>query len=77
MATTESSALAHPSTPETAEERRLRALEDRYRNELMSEEERLELRDRILKLRRNLETPTDTVDAHHSCLGGLTTSSDL
>src|SRR5215218_73393 len=46
-----------PSASETAEERRLRTLEDRYRNELMSEEERLELRDRILKLRKKLEAP--------------------
>ena len=68
---------AHPSTPETPEERRLRSLEDRYRNELMNEEERCELRDRILKLRRKLETPTETVDAHYSGLERLTTSSDL
>ena len=63
--------LAHSRTvpaPETPEERRLRTLEDRYRNELIDEEERLELRDRILKLRRMLETAAETVDAHHSCL---------
>ena len=60
---------AHPvPAPETPEERRLRALEDRYRNELMDEQERLELRDRILKLRRKLETAAETVDVHHSCL---------
>ena len=57
--------------------RRLRALEDRYRNELMGEEERCELRDRILKLKRKLETPAETVDAQHSCLESPTTSSDL
>jgi len=51
MATTKDSALAHPSTPEAPQVHRLRALEDRYRNELMNEEERLELRERILKLR--------------------------
>jgi hypothetical protein len=64
--------LAHPAhpvpEPETSEERRLRTLEDRYRNELMDEQERLELRDRILKLRRKLETASETVDTHHSCL---------
>jgi hypothetical protein len=41
-------------TPETAEERHLRALEDRYRSELMDDQERLELRDHILKLTRKL-----------------------
>jgi hypothetical protein len=58
---------ARPSTPGTAEERRLRALKDRYRNELMDEQERCELRDRILKLGRKLETAAETVGAHHSC----------
>jgi hypothetical protein len=33
---------------------RLAKLEGRYRNELMDEDERQELRDRILKLRRRL-----------------------
>ena len=77
MATTESSASARPPTRETGQERRLRALEERYRNELMGEEERLKLRESILKLRRKLEAPDETVDAHHSSLEGLTTSSDL
>ena len=77
MATTKDSALAHPSTHEAPPEHRLRTLEDRYRNELMNEEERLELRERILNLRRKLEAPTKTVEAHHSCLESLTTSSDL
>ncbi len=77
MATTKDSALAHLSTHEAPEERRLRALEDRYRNELTNEEERLELRERILKLRRKLEAPAETVEAHHSCLESLTISSDL
>ena len=77
MATTKDSASAHPSTSEAPEERRLRALEDHYRNELMNEEERLELRERILLSRRKLEAPAETVDAHHSCLESLTTSSDL
>ncbi len=77
MATTKDSALAHLATQETPQERRLRALEDRYRNELMSEVERCELGDRILKLRRKLETPAETVDTHSSCLENLSTSSDL
>jgi hypothetical protein len=32
----------------------LRSLEERYRHELMDDEERLELRDRVLALRRRL-----------------------
>ena len=35
---------------------RLRKLEERYAHELMGEEERLELRERILKLRKKIET---------------------
>ena len=35
-------------------EERLAALEERYRHELMDEVERLELRERILRLRRGL-----------------------
>jgi len=48
MATKDSSAPAHPSTAE-----KLAKLEERYRHELM-DDERLELRDRILRLRRRL-----------------------
>ena len=45
------SAPAQPST----EEKRLAKLEERYRHEIMDdEEERLELRDRIIRLRRRL-----------------------
>jgi hypothetical protein len=33
---------------------KLRELEERYRRELMSEEDRCELRDRILRLRKKL-----------------------
>jgi len=40
-------------------EGRISRLEDRFRNELMGEEERLELRERILKLKRD----ADTLDA--------------
>lgn len=36
------------------EKAKLAKLEDRYANELMGEDERQELRDRILKLRRRL-----------------------
>lgn len=36
-----------------AAERRLARLEDRYRNELTDEEERLELRDRIRQLKKS------------------------
>jgi predicted RNase H-like nuclease (RuvC/YqgF family) len=46
----------------------LTRLEDRYRNELTGEEERLELRDRIRRLKRKLETAEETVDAIHSGL---------
>jgi hypothetical protein len=46
----------------------LARLEDRYRNELMGEEARLELRDRIRRLKRKLETAAETVDAQHSGL---------
>jgi len=42
--------LAHPST----EQKRLAKLKERYRHELMDDEERQELRDRILRLRRRL-----------------------
>ena len=46
----------------------LARLEDRYRNELMGKEERLQLRDRIRRLKRKLETAEETVDAIHSGL---------
>jgi len=46
----------------------LARLEDRYRNELMGEGARLELRDEIRRLKRKLETPAETVDAIHSGL---------
>jgi hypothetical protein len=47
MATKESSAPAHPST----EEKKLATLEEKYHHEIMDDEERQELRDRILRLR--------------------------
>ena len=37
---------------ETTIAEKLRVLEERYRHELMGEEERLELRERILKLKK-------------------------
>jgi hypothetical protein len=49
-----SSAPAHPSTAEN-----LAKLEERYRHEIMDDEERQELRDRIIQLRRE----ADTLDA--------------
>jgi hypothetical protein len=61
--TTESSAPAHPSTVEKlakpddmleAHYASLERLEERYRHELLSDEERQELRNRVLKLRRRL-----------------------
>jgi hypothetical protein len=53
--TTKSSATAR--LPKPAEEERLaelRSLEERYRQEILGEEERCELRERILRLRRKL-----------------------
>jgi hypothetical protein len=44
-------------TPKPApkpKEKRLRELEDRYRHELMDDEDRQHLRDRVLRLRRRL-----------------------
>ena len=43
--------LAHPRT---LTEEKLAKLEERLRHELMDDEERMELRDRILRLRRRL-----------------------
>jgi hypothetical protein len=53
MATTDSSAPAHPSP----EEKRLAKLEERLAHELMDDEERQELRDRVLRLRREIGLP--------------------
>jgi len=50
MATTDSTSA--PAHPPTAEE--LAKLEERCRHELMDDDERMELRDRILRLRRRL-----------------------
>jgi hypothetical protein len=54
--TTDSTRPVHPSTDETVEAHyaSLERLEERYRHELMPDEERQELRDRVLRLRRRL-----------------------
>jgi polyhydroxyalkanoate synthesis regulator phasin len=43
-----------PSAEVPAEQDRLEDLEERYRHELMDQDERQELRERILRLRRRL-----------------------
>jgi hypothetical protein len=48
--TKDSSAPAHPST----EEKKLAKLEERLAHELMDDEERLQLNERTLRLRRKL-----------------------
>jgi hypothetical protein len=48
--TTKDSAPAHPST----EEKKLAKLEERLAHELLDHDERQELRDRVLALRRRL-----------------------
>jgi hypothetical protein len=48
--TKDSSAPAHPST----EEKKLAKLEEQLRHELMDEDERLELRERIIRIRCKL-----------------------
>jgi hypothetical protein len=56
--TEKSSAPAHPSTDEKPDETievhysSLERLEERYHHELMDDEERMEIRDRILRMRR-------------------------
>ena len=52
MDTTKSSATAHPA--KVTEDERLARLKERYRHELMDEEERQELRDQVIRLRRRL-----------------------
>jgi len=49
--TTKSSAPARPAETEA----RLAKLEERYAHELLPEEERLELRERVLRLRKKAE----------------------
>ena len=77
MATTKDSATAPPSTQPKAERLRtartlaLKEAEERFRHELMSDEERQLLLDRIRRLRRAVETNAETVDAVHSGLDRL------
>jgi hypothetical protein len=63
MAKTDSTRPAHPSTAEKlpkpddtieAHYASLERLEEKYRHELLDDEERQELRDRVLELRRRL-----------------------
>jgi hypothetical protein len=58
-----------------ADERRIRRILEeavhRFNNELMSDEERMLLLDRIKRLRRVVETDAETVDALHSGLDQL------
>ena len=63
MDSTDSTRSAHPSSREKlpkpddtieAHYASLERLEERYRHELLSDEERAELRDRVLRLRRKL-----------------------
>jgi hypothetical protein len=51
MASTKSSAPPHPSADEKCPEE-LRKLEERLAHELLDDEERQELRDRVLRLRQ-------------------------
>jgi hypothetical protein len=54
MATTESSASAHPSTARKRMHLTLKEAQERYRHELMDDEERSLLRDRIIRLKTQL-----------------------
>jgi hypothetical protein len=69
MATTESSASS------AQKERRIRRIleeaTERFNNELLPDEERMVLLDRIKRLRRAVETGAATVDAVHSGLERL------
>ena len=64
--------MQQQSSAASAQERRLRRIleeaETRYRHELMDDQDRLEVLDRIRRLRRAIETNTETVDAIHSGL---------
>lgn len=63
------------STTSVVDERRTRRIleeaVDRFNNELMDDEERMLLLDRIKRLRRAVETHAETVDAVHSGLDRL------
>jgi hypothetical protein len=68
--------VATTSVPKAQRLRSARALalkeaEERYRNELMEDEERMVLLDRIRRLRRAVEPNAEIVDAVHSGLDRL------
>ena len=70
MARKKSSAPAHPSP----EEKHLARLEERLAHEILGDEERQELRDRVLRLRRRLvEALPQTLEAddHLRSIGRL------
>ena len=77
MTTAKDSAPAPPSTQPKAERLRtartlaLKEAEERFRHELMDDEERMLLLDRIRRLRRAVETDAESVDAIHSGLDRL------
>jgi hypothetical protein len=50
----DTTSIRTPSTEVPAEEKHLAKLEERLRHDLMDDEERQELRDRVLALRRRL-----------------------
>ena len=63
------------ATTSVVDERRIRRILEeavqRFNNELLPDEERLLLLDRIRRLRRAVETNAETVDAVHSGLDRL------
>ena len=69
VGSTGESVSQHPKGPEVVEEQDLRALEERYRGERMEEEERLELRDQIRRLRCKEETNAEMANTQRSGLG--------
>jgi hypothetical protein len=54
MRTVDTRSIRTPSAEVPADKERLTELEERYRHELMDADERLELRERTLRLRREL-----------------------
>jgi hypothetical protein len=53
MSSNHKSSAGHPAFAKR-NQRKLRELEDAYRHQLMPDEERMEVRDRVLRLRRRL-----------------------
>jgi hypothetical protein len=56
------------TVPTKRRDGKLATLEERYKDELLDPDERLELRDRINRLKSKAETIAETVDAHYSGL---------